>query len=171
MTANRDTLLQRPTSSVVVHLDRKAASLHASVAISCSKATLYKVWSDVARWHQWDPDTQWAQLEGPFQAGTVGRIKPKKGFSAKMVVLEADPMRGFTVACPVIGSRMVFRHVMEQQPGNLSVTHTVVMEGWLRKALMIGVGRGLVHGLPLTLSRLKALCEAMERGTWSTSPA
>ncbi|PIF78373.1 hypothetical protein CLU95_5560 [Variovorax sp. 54] len=39
------------------------------------------VWSEVDRWHLWDPDTRQARLDGPFAVGTKGRIVPQKGIA------------------------------------------------------------------------------------------
>src|SRR2546429_8315909 len=33
---------------------------------------VWKVWTDVARWPEWDVSKEIAQLDGPFEAGTRG---------------------------------------------------------------------------------------------------
>jgi hypothetical protein len=169
--ANMDHATPLPSTAsplATLEVDRRACSIKCRITIACSPATLYRVWSDVAHWHLWDPDTKSAALDGPFTAGSAGRITPQKGPAARMVLSYADPAHGFTAECPVLGSRMLFPHTFTPMVDGLLVSHAVHMEGWLRRALMWGVGRGVERGLPLTLTRLKAYCEAMERGTWPT---
>ena len=33
---------------------------------------VWKVWTDVARWPEWDVSKEIAELDGPFEAGTRG---------------------------------------------------------------------------------------------------
>jgi hypothetical protein len=61
-------------------------SLEYSIEIQAGPLKLYEVYADVSRWHEWDPDTQSAQLSGPLQVGATGRLKPRKGMTVKMRV-------------------------------------------------------------------------------------
>lgn len=38
---------------------------------------VWKVWADVDHWHTWQPDVEYAKLDGEFKAGNVFRFKPK----------------------------------------------------------------------------------------------
>jgi hypothetical protein len=124
---------------------------------------LYAVWADVAHWHSWDPDTRWAQLDGAFAVGSQGKIAPQKGMAVKLRISEAMPDRSFTAECPVLGNRMIFRHVLETASDGIVATHHVQFSGWLAGLLMKTVGADVCKGLPLTMTRLKHLCESRQR--------
>jgi hypothetical protein len=125
-------------------------SISCSIPIACTPAVLYAVWADVAHWHTWDPDTRWAQLDDAFAVGSQGKIAPQKGMAVKLRISEATPDRSFTAECPVLGNRMIFRHHVQ-------------FSGWLAGLLMKTVGADVCKGLPLTMTRLKHLCESRQR--------
>ncbi len=149
--------------SAHVQFDAAARRVACSIHMQCPPSAVYRVWARVDEWHLWDPDTRSAQLSGPFEAGSVGRITPQKGFGLKMVLVEATFDRSFTVACSVLGSGMRFEHAVAAMNGGVDVTHTVQFSGWLGGLLMRFVGTDVAKGLPLTLTRLKAACEAAAR--------
>jgi hypothetical protein len=138
-------------------------SISCSIPIACTPATLYAVWADVAHWHTWDPDTRWAKLDGAFAVGSQGKIAPQKGMAVKLRISEATPDRSFTVVSPVLGNRMIFRHVLETVSDDVLATHHVQFTGWLAGLFMKTVGADVRKGLPLTMTRLKHLCEERER--------
>lgn len=150
-----------PTAQLIVTpADR---SISCSIPIACAPATLYAVWADVAQWHTWDPDTRWARLEGPFAAGSQGKIAPQKGLAVNLQISEAVPDRSFTVVCPVLGNQMIFRHDLMPTSEGLLATHQVQFTGWLAGIFMKTVGADVSKGLPVTMTRLKHLCEARQR--------
>jgi hypothetical protein len=77
-----------------------------------------------------------------------------------MVVTEVSPGQSFTVEAKDLGTRMIFPHFTQVVPGGVKVTHVVRFDGWLSGIFMRTVGRQVEKGLPVTLARLKALCES-----------
>ena len=130
-------------------------SLQSSILIHSDPEAIQAVYADVANWHAWDPDTRSAQLDGPFAAGSTGKLVPSKGLPVRMVVTEVRPGGGFTVPCPVFGSVMRFEHVLKTTAQGVELTHRVTFSGWLASLLMRWVGKPLAARLPLTLARLK----------------
>ncbi len=126
-----------------------------SIRIDASPEAVYDVYADVPGWPRWDPDTRAAALDGPLQAGARGWLKPRKGFKVSMRVTQASPGHGFTVECPVLGSRMRFDHEIVPETGGVRVTHRVHFEGWLAGWLARTVGRDVQAGMPHTLASLK----------------
>lgn len=55
---------------------------------------------------------------------------------------------------------MVFPHRLVDRGRFVTVAHTVEFQGWLKGMLMRSVGKTVIAGLPLTLTRLKALAES-----------
>ena len=49
---------------------------------------IWKIWSDINNRPQWDLDTEWAELNGPFEVGAVFRFKPKGGPKLSMSITE-----------------------------------------------------------------------------------
>ena len=138
--------------------------IEARQSIAAPAEVLYRLYTDAASWHEWDPDTRSARFGGPPVPGTRGWLRPSQGWPVRMRILVADPGRRFSVECPVLGSRMRFDHdIADRQGGGVEVLHRVVFSGWLAPWLDRTVGERVRAGLPRTLERLKAHAEARAR--------
>ena len=76
-----------------------------------------------------------------------------------MRISAATPNKSFTVLCQLLGSAMHFDHEVEPMPNGVRVLHRVRFNGWLAGLLLRTVGADVATGLPVTMLRLKALCE------------
>lgn len=146
-------------TDVQLTVDTDQRIVRGALPVNCRPEAIYTVWADVAGWSGWDPDTRWARLDGPFAAGSRGRIAPQKGFPVSFELTHRVSNRAFTIVCPVLGNRMTFVHSMDYLDGQLMVSHSVQFSGWLSGLLMRQVGSDVARGLPLTLTRLRARCE------------
>lgn len=129
--------------------------------IATPPATIFRLYADVAHWHRWDPDTMSATLNGPFAVGSRGTLTPAKGNTLPMLVIFADPARGFTVESRIpLLLRMVFEHeLIPRGEAVTEVVHRVTLSGPLGWLLGPGLKRQLDAGLPVTLARLKRMAE------------
>jgi hypothetical protein len=135
-------------------------SVSCTIEIEAGAETIFRVWADVAQWHTWDPDTEWARIDGPFATGTRGKIKAKQPLAASMTLTDVQPNRAFTATIRALATRMDFDHTVEQvRPQTTRVVHTVRFSGLLAGLFRKQIGAPLVHGLPVTLSQLKQRCE------------
>jgi hypothetical protein len=128
--------------------------------VRASEDAIFRIYVDVANWHTWDPDTKQATLAGPFEVGSKGRLTPTKGRTVPMVLTRVEPGRCFTVESKIPFFRMLFEHELVPAPGAIEVVHRVTFSGLLSVVLGPMLSRQLNSGLPVTLSRLKALAEA-----------
>lgn len=133
--------------------------IEAKILIDASARAVYEVWADVPHWPQWDPDTREARLEGAFVVGSHGRLRPRKGLTVSMFLVEAVPNQRFTMECPVLGNIMRFEHELVPASGGVEVIHRVQFRGWLSGLLLRTVGRDVRKGLPVTLQNLKTHVE------------
>jgi hypothetical protein len=147
-----------PSASIIV--DAVNHRIEASIDIHASARCVFAMWADVANWRTWDPGTKWAKLDGPFVQGASGKLAPPKGMAVKLVLTSVRQPHEFTAECAVLGSLMVFPHRLVDHGRFVTVTHTVEFRGWLKGMLMRSVGKNVIAGLPLTLTRLKALAES-----------
>ena len=128
-----------------------------------------QIWSEVDRWHEWDPDTKQARLDGPFATGSKGRIVPSKGMGIPMVVTERSQGRSFTVEGYIPGFRLHFEHTVAPANGGADVMHRVWFTGPLAFLFGPGVARQVKAGLPRTMLSLKAYAERRHAGANSAA--
>jgi hypothetical protein len=133
------------------------------IRVNASAESIFRIYQDVKNWHTWDPDTKQASLEGPFAVGSRGRLPPTKGNTVPMLVTKVEPGRCFTVESKIPLFRMVFEHELAQVSGSTEVVHRVTFSGLLSLLLGPMLSKQLNTGLPVTLSKLKALAEARVR--------
>jgi hypothetical protein len=130
------------------------------IQIAVPASVIDQIWSEVDRWHLWDPDTQKAQLDGPFAVGTKGRIVPQKGMGVPMVITERTEGRSFTVEGYIPLFRMHFEHTLVAASTNVvEVSHRVWFTGALAFLLGPGVAKQVREGLPRTMQSLKRYAE------------
>jgi hypothetical protein len=129
------------------------------ILVAASPGVIFGIYEDVANWHTWDPDTQAASIDGPFQVGTRGTLTPAKGNTVPMRLTEVVPGKCFTVESKIPLFRMVFEHELSPNAGVTEVVHRVTLSGLLSFVLGGLLTRQLKAGLPVTLARLKALAE------------
>lgn len=130
-----------------------------SIHIAVAPTVIDQIWSEVDRWHLWDPDTKQARLNGPFAAGTRGRIVPSKGMGIPMQVTERSAGRSFTVEGYIPLFRIHFEHTVTAVDGGSEVVHGVWFTGALAFLFGPGVAKQVRQGLPKTMRSLKAYAE------------
>ena len=72
--------------------------------------TLWSVYADVACWSRWADDIVWARLEGPFQAGSSGRIRYRGTPPLRFKVVSVEAPRSYITEVPLPLARLTFDH-------------------------------------------------------------
>ena len=129
------------------------------ISVAAPPETIFQIYADVENWHSWDPDTKSASIDGAFEVGTRGRITPPKGKTLPMLLTEVEPDRLFTVESKIPLFRILFEHELRTLPAGTEITHRVTFSGPLAIILGPMLTKQLNAGLPVTLSKLKALAE------------
>ena len=75
--------------------------------------TVWKVWTDVAGWPEWDVSKEIAQLDGPFEPGTRGWAKQRGNLGGAFTVTVVDHGRRWVTECPVPLGTVTFSHLLE----------------------------------------------------------
>ena len=104
-----------------------------TVPTEASAGRIWALWQDAANWPSWDSELDYVQLEGGFEAGTKGRMKPSKGPVVDFELTEVTPERNFSNTARLPFTKMVFKHEYLPPTAEQSarIRHTVVMTGLL----------------------------------------
>ncbi len=73
-----------------------------SVESTASPDKVWKIWSDMSTWGEWNPNVSTMDWEGGFQSGTTGVMKPRAGQPHKMKLLDVVPGRSFALETSVV---------------------------------------------------------------------
>jgi hypothetical protein len=129
----------------------------ASVTSAAPPSAFFAKWADMATWPEWNTDTEWVRLDGPFATGSTGRLKPKGGPRVRFVLTSVVPDREFVDTSLLLGARLVFRHEVTAHPeGGCTVDVDVSLSGPLAMAWNLMLGKGFRASAPPDLDRLAA---------------
>jgi uncharacterized membrane protein len=121
----------------------------------------FERWADMATWPTWNTDTEWVRLDGPFQTGATGVLKPKGGPRTRFVVTSLVPGREFTDVSLLAGAKLTFQHLVSVQPdGRTEVAVQVTLAGPLAFFWNLVLGKDIAKGLSADLARLEAAARA-----------
>lgn len=135
-------------------------SISSTIVIERPCQAVFAVYEDVNSWAQWDPDVEAVGVNGPFEVGTTGWLKPVGAPRTKTTLTEVQAPYGFTVESTLPLCTMSFRHILEPVKEGTAVTHTVEFSGLLAPVFSRLIGAKIERGIDGTLSGLKAYVEA-----------
>ena len=108
---------------------------------------VWKVWSDVNQWHAWQPDIEYARLEGEFTAGQVFRFRPKGGPELGIELTEVKPQARYADLTRFPGARMLDAHEIVDHGARIEIRNTLTVTGPLgflwRKLVAEGVAASI----------------------------
>ena len=108
---------------------------------------VWKVWSDVNQWHVWQPDIEYARLEGGFEAGQLFRFRPKGGPELGIELTEVKPLSGYSDLTRFPGARMLDAHEVVDHGDRVEIRNTLSVTGPLgflwRKLVAEDVAAGI----------------------------
>jgi len=67
-----------------------------SVETTAEPEALWRHWSDMATWPQWNAGVETIDVEGPFEVGTVFTMTPPGNEPIRMRLVEVEQGRSFT---------------------------------------------------------------------------
>ena len=137
----------------------------AQVRSTAAPAEFFARWADMASWPEWNTDTEWVRLDGPFATGSTGRLKPKGGPRVKFVLTSVVPDREFVDTSLLVGARLVFRHTVtaREDGGDTRVDVDVSLSGPLARVWNALLGKGFRTSTQPDLDRLAAAAELAGR--------
>jgi len=86
-------------------------------AFHAEPAAVWALWTDVARWPEWDVSKEMARLDGPFQPGARGWAKQRGNLGGSFIITKVEDGRRWVSECPVPGGTVVFDHTLEPAGG------------------------------------------------------
>jgi hypothetical protein len=143
---------------------------NASAASSASTTAFFARWADMATWTEWNTDTAWVRLDGPFVQGATGVLKPKGGPKVRFVV-ETLTDTEFVDVSMLRGARLTFAHTIHATATGSQVEVEVSITGPLARVWTLILGKGLTSSLQRDLDLLVTTAEADEAAAARTGIA
>jgi hypothetical protein len=132
----------------------------AQVRSSAAPAAFFDRWADMATWPEWNLDTEWVRLDGPFVQGATGQLKPKGGPKVPFTVERLVPGREFVDVSRLVGARLTFAHTVREIEGGCEISVTVTLTGPLAFAWRLILAKGIAASAQPDLERLAVVAES-----------
>jgi hypothetical protein len=126
---------------------------------SAEPEAVWRLWSDVSAWPQWDVDLDTVTLDGDFVTGARGSLQPKGMDPFPFTITRAEPGRGYTDQTPLPGAVLRFEHDLLDAEEGLVIRQRVTMEGPAANEWFEQLGGKIVLDVPAALARLAARAE------------
>ena len=134
----------------------------AQIRSAAAPDAFFERWADMATWPEWNLDTEWVRLDGPFVQGATGQLKPKGGPKVSFTVERLVPGREFVDVSRLLGARLTFAHtVRELAEGGCEVQVVVTLTGPLAFAWRLILAKGIAASAQPDLERLAAAAESV----------
>ncbi|MEO1259930.1 MAG: SRPBCC family protein [Bacteroidota bacterium] len=122
-------------------------------------AAIWKVWTDVPNWSNWDTGLKSAELEGEFGEGAKGKLIPDKGPKSKFMITEVIPGQSYLLKTKIPFGWLKVQRTMEIKDGELHFTHAVEFTGILKNILGKKFGTRYREMLPEVMISIKKIAE------------
>lgn len=130
-----------------------------TVETTASPADIWHVWQDVDNWNTWDHGIEFSTIDGPFEEGTTGTLKPKGGPLVQTLLTRVEPMKMFVDESKLFLARIIVSHFLDGSKGKTQVTHQIEMTGPLAFLFAFLIGRKMKKNL---LQEMQAMVRKAE---------
>jgi hypothetical protein len=126
--------------------------------------TIWKLYSDITTWTDWDKGIEKANLFGAFQAGTKGELQPRGQKALGFEIIIAVPNKGFSdrTEIPHAGLIVTFNHELQALEHGTIIKHRVIISSTNNSTVDSQFGDHFKHGIPLTMAALAQMALELE---------
>ena len=131
------------------------------VETAASPERVWKIWSDMSTWGDWNPNVSTMDWQGGFAAGTGGVMNTRAGQHHKMKLVEVQPGRFFALETSVVpGTTFRFNCRVEPSGGKTKISQMVEVKGPLGPILQGMMGPQVSKEFGTLLANLAKRAEA-----------
>ncbi len=130
-----------------------------TIKTNATRAQVWKLWTDVENWNNWDKQVEFSKLNGEFEKGTYGVLKPIKSPKSKFELISVENLREFTTRSYLPLAKMDFTHELNEKEGQLYITHGVKITGVFTFLFSIVIGEKIIRELPHAMEKLSEMAE------------
>jgi hypothetical protein len=127
--------------------------------------TIWELWSDVKNWNRWDTDLEEVTLEGEFEAGARGALRPEGMDSFPFTITRAEPGVGYSDETPIGDAVLRFDHDVITVGRERQVRQRVTMDGPGANQLFGEFADKIIMDVPGSVTRFAELAESESKGS------
>ena len=125
---------------------------------------VWPLWSDPARWADWNRDIECAWLEGPLESGAIARIKFRRRGTLRFRIIALEPGRLLIDETRLPLVRMGHAHRVEPVGEGVRIRNLVYLDGPAARLYGVLMGRRIRASVITFVERERELAEAAAAG-------
>ena len=132
-----------------------------------SKASPESIWeryTDVEMWREWSKGVEESELDGEFENGSTGKVKPPNLPRSSFELVDVEPERRFTTETkfPLGSGTIRIEHEVEPSDGGSRITHRASIDGPLDFVWSRTVGWIVKREVPGSVDQLAEMAPEKE---------
>ena len=131
-----------------------------TIAVNSTKANVWQTLIDVQNWHRWDTELIEANLEGVFEEGAKGTMKPKTGPQLKFYISELIPNQSYSFNTVLPVGELVIKRSLKELNNEIHFTDDIAFTGFLKYIFGIMLGGQFRKVLPEVMNNFKRIAES-----------
>ena len=131
-----------------------------TISVNTTKANVWQTLIDVQNWHQWDTELLEANLEGIFEKGAKGTMKPKTGPKLKFYISELIPNHSYTINTIMPVGELVIKRSLIETNKEIHFTDDIAFTGFLKYIFGVMLGGQFRKVLPEVMNNFKRIAES-----------
>ncbi len=124
-----------------------------------SPDTIWKIWTNVGDWKDWDTGLKDASLNGDFELYTTGEIISLEGRKSKFRIVDFKAGKSYTIQTKLPLSSLYVKRFMSEENGAVYITHEVWFKGFTAGMFAKLFGRKFMEMLPGVVQNVKKIAE------------
>lgn len=125
-----------------------------TVSTTATKAQIWRVWTDVETWKDWDHEIEFSRLNGPFKVGMTGCLKMHNSPVLKTKITQVEPLCRYVFETKLFWARSVSTSIIDQIDDKTYVTLLNEIRGPLAFFYVLLIGRGIKDKTALEVERM-----------------
>ena len=144
----------------LIEMSKPPWETQASSRTDADPARVWELWENPESWADWNDEIQSGSLEGPFEVGSVARIKPKLFPAMGFHFVAIEPGRLLTSEARLPGVRLRHDHLVTREGGVTVITNRMYLLGPLARVWGLLYGWRLRRSVKGFVERERELAEA-----------
>jgi len=134
-----------------------------TVETTAPASVVWQILQDVPNWNTWDHGSEFSTINGPFETGTTGTLKPKDGPVLQTKLTKVEPMKMFVQEAQLACARVIMSHFLTETGNKTIITFKTEVRGPLAFIWFLLIGRDIKKKLPIEMAELIKKAEALSQ--------
>ena len=134
-----------------------------SAESEASPESIWERYTEVKLWSEWSKGVEESELDGEFEVGNKGTVKPPNLPRSTFELVEVEPERSFTSQAKLPLGTIRLEHTLEPTDGGTRITHRTTIDGPLDFVWSRVVGWVVKRELAPSVDRLAELAVEKEK--------